>query len=90
MNSASGCAGNECGLWYCTMHWLCILLFVKFCYFPAFYLGYSTMRRITAGFCEEQTAIDNEIMNSMINEEEHVFEKFARGQEGVTGCRSVS
>ena len=27
---------------------------------------------------------------SMINEEEHVSEKFARGQEGVTGCRSVS
>ena len=48
------------------------------------------MRGITAGFCEEQTAMDNEIMNSVINEEEHVFKKFAREQEGVTGCRSVS
>ena len=47
------------------------------------------LRGIAAGFCGEQTAMDNEIMNSMINEEEHVFEKIARG-EGVTGCRSVS
>ena len=76
------------------MHLLCILLFVKFCSFPSVLSGLQhtvvPLRGIAAGFCGEQTAIGNEIMNSMINEEEHVFKKFARGQEGVTGCRSVS
>ena len=74
-----------CGIVPCSDFKLCYLL--NFAKFPAFYLDYSTQYSL----CVELLQVsDNEIMNSMINEEGHVFEKFARGHEGVTGCRSVS
>ena len=66
VNYASRCAiglviNVFCGIVPCIDFAFSYLL--NFAHFPAFYLGYSTMRGITAGFCEEQTAMDNEIMN---------------------------